>query len=404
MKMVADSLHLAIDAVVVNNAVGSLDWGTLQIQPVYVVKRQKTTIGSVLWNAFKPYSYITWLAILASFVVQLLVMVFISYAEVKMKRRPRFRPYEMAWEVLQLQLDEKSENMVFHTIAGNTILFIFSLLQSAFFTYLYEGLLLSALIQQGEENPFKDADGLIRLIAEGKYHLVTNYRGNWYFDELDHSNSSHFAKLRAATSSNPVVVAKSVSDALDMVDKGNYIFPIQQDSLAMQMSKERCNFVYVNKGLPQRSAHLIFANNSLFLNAFNTGIIMQASFIQRTFHKYFLAGSKIGKIPKCPATEFVEGSKSLDANSVIGIFTLGAIGMSFALVAFVAEIYHFWHKNVFMRKWRANAPLGGVENILAVANIHLNSSNEDRFDLLKLAEYRERIQERRHSRETYTSL
>ncbi|EPB75817.1 hypothetical protein ANCCEY_05111 [Ancylostoma ceylanicum] len=199
MKMVADSLHLAIDAVVVNNAVGSLDWGTLQ---------------------------------------------------------------------------------------------------SAFFTYLYEGLLLSALIQQGEENPFKDADGLIRLIAEGKYHLVTNYRGNWYFDELDHSNSSHFAKLRAATSSNPVV----------------------------------------------------------------------------------------------------------HANSVIGIFTLGAIGMSFALVAFVAEIYHFWHKNVFMRKWRANAPLGGVENILAVANIHLNSSNEDRFDLLKLAEYRERIQERRHSRETYTSL
>ncbi|RCN50438.1 hypothetical protein ANCCAN_03461 [Ancylostoma caninum] len=326
IKMIADSLHLSIDAVLVKNAVGSLDWGTLQkngswtgvlgylanntadtaclfyqstdlrdqyfelsypIQPVYVVKRQKTTIGSVLWNAFKPYSYVTWLAIL-----------------------------------------------------GNTILFIFSLIQSAFFTYLYEGLLLSALIQQGEENPFKDADGLIHLIAEGKYHLVTNYRGNWYFDELDHSNSSHFAKLRAATSSNPVVVAKSVSDALDMVDQGNYIFPIQQDSLAMQMSKERCNFVYVNK----------------------------------------------------------------DANSVVGIFTLGAIGMSFALIAFVAEIYHFWHNNVLMRKWRANAPLGGVENILAVANIHLNTSHDDRFDLLKLAEYRERIQARRHSRETSTSL
>ncbi|VDM65810.1 unnamed protein product [Strongylus vulgaris] len=244
----------------------------------------------------------------------------------------------MAWQVVQLQLDEKSDDMVFHTFAGNGMLFLFSLLQSAFFTYLYEGLLLSALIQQSEENPFKDADGMISLIAQGKYHLVTNYRGNWYFDELDHSNSSHFAKLRAATSSNPVEVADSVSDALDLVEKGNYIYPIQEDSLAMQRSKERCDFVYVNKGLPQRSAHLVFANNSIFLKKFNTAIIMQSQFIQRTFSKYFLEGFKIADIPKCPPTEFEEGSKPLGVNSMIGIFALGALGMSSALAAFIAEV------------------------------------------------------------------
>ncbi|CAJ0604077.1 unnamed protein product [Cylicocyclus nassatus] len=324
--MLADSLKLDVEPVNFDNAVGSLDWGTLQngswigvlsyladnksdtaclfyqrtdlreqyfelsypitnVQPVYVVRKQKTTIGSVLWNAFKPYSYSTWLG-----------------------------------------------------IVGNGMLFLFALLQSAFFTYLYEGLLLSALIQQTDQNPFKDADEMIDLIAQKKYHLVTNYRGNWYFDELDHSNSSHFAKLRAATSSNPVEVTKSVSDALDLVEKGNYIYPIQEDSLAMQRSKERCNFVYVSKGLPQRSAHLVFPNNSMFLEKFNNAIITQSQFIQRTFSKYFLQGFKIADIPKCPATEFEEGSKPLGVQSVIGIFALGALGMSSALVAFVAEV------------------------------------------------------------------
>lgn len=87
-----------------------------------------------------------------------------------------------------------------------------------------------------------------------------------YFDELDHSNASHFFKLRTATLNNPVVrysenrcmdlkhetelqvVADSVEDALDLVEEGNHIFPIQEDSLAMQMSKERCNLVYVSEG------------------------------------------------------------------------------------------------------------------------------------------------------------
>lgn len=60
---------------------------------------------------------------------------------------------------------------------------------------------------------------MIKLIGEGKYHLITNYIGNWclkiplsknqlifrYFDSLRNSNESHFVKLREATRNNPVV-------------------------------------------------------------------------------------------------------------------------------------------------------------------------------------------------------
>ena len=34
------------------------------------------------------------------------------------------------------------------------------------------------------------------------------------------SNDPHFVSLRAAIANNPVVLAKSVSDALDMVESG----------------------------------------------------------------------------------------------------------------------------------------------------------------------------------------
>ena len=78
-----------------------------------------------------------------------------------------------------------------------------------------------------------------------------------------------------------------MSAALDLVDTGKYIYPIQQDSLAMQMSKERCNYVYVSDGMPQVSSFFVFKKNFTGLEEFNRQIIMNQVFIQRTFNKYF---------------------------------------------------------------------------------------------------------------------
>ena len=107
------------------------------------------------------------------------------------------------------------------------------------------------------------------------------------------------------------VVAPSADAALDLVEKGNYIYPVQEDSIAMQMSKLRCNLVYVSQGyfliitdisslgLPQKGAYLVFNNNSRFLPAINRQIIMQQTFVQRTYNKYFKLGYKLGPLPKC---------------------------------------------------------------------------------------------------------
>ncbi|CAB3406639.1 unnamed protein product [Caenorhabditis bovis] len=437
LKMIADAMRRDIETIVTPTIVGGLDWGThqdngtwtgvlgylqnntadtaclmyqktemrsryfefsypvLNVQPVYVVRERKETLGSVLWNAFKPFSYQVWLVFLGSLILNFLVMLLITRCEFKLRFRDVFKPYQIAWQVVQLQLDEKSDDMQFFTVSGNIVLFIFALLQSGLMIDLYKGILLTALITSNGNDPFRNADEMIKLIASGKYHLTTNYLGNWYFDDLEHSNQSHFVKLRAATAANPVVAAASVMEALDLVDTGKYIYPIQQDSLAMQMSKERCDYVYVNEGLPQVSAYFVFAKNSTLIREFNHQIIMQQSFIQRTFNKYFLEGFKLGDIPKCSLDddEIAKANKPLDLESTIGVFTIGGIGLALALAAFVLEIYHYWHLKIVERRARMRDPYN-VRNLAKIAQIHFTTHKQyNDIDVLKLIEVLENKRE-----------
>lgn len=430
LKMICDSLKWDIVQVVTPTVVGGLDWGTLvgnsswsgvlgylqngtadaaalmyqktdmrneffefsypvtNVQPVFVVRKKTENLGSVLWNAFKPFTTDVWLCLLASLVLNLFIMIAISRVEFKLLFRDRFRPFEMLWHVIQLQLDEKSDDMLFYTLAGNIVLFLFALLQSGILIDLYKGMLLTALITSSGDNPFANADEMIKLIGAKKYHLTTNYMGNWYFDDLQHSDQAHFVNLRAATSSNPVVAAASVSAALDLVDSGKYIYPIQQDSLAMQMSKERCNYVYVSDGMPQVSSFFVFTKNFSGIEEFNRQIIMNQAFIQKTFNKYFNEGFKLGYIPKCEVAEETQSdaSKPLDIESIIGVFTIGALGISASLIVFVVEIYHYWHVRIAARRSQMRDPWN-VRNLARIAQLHFTTSEQySDIDVMRLVD------------------
>lgn len=114
-----------------------------------------------------------------------------------------------------------------------------------------------------------------------------------YFEELASSNTTHYRLLRAATLQNPVVIAKSVHDALDKVENGHYVFPIQQDSVGTWIANQRCNLAYVSDGLPEVTSHMVFSSKSPFLDPFNDAIIANLDFIRRTFNKYFEEGFKV---------------------------------------------------------------------------------------------------------------
>lgn len=86
-----------------------------------------------------------------------------------------------------------------------------------------------------------------------------------------------------------------------MVSSGNYIFPIQEDSLAAYSANERCDLAYVKNAIATKSAHFIFRRNSELLEPFNKAIRSNLGFVRRTFEKYFRLGFKTTKKKKeCP--------------------------------------------------------------------------------------------------------
>ncbi|CAI5452668.1 unnamed protein product [Caenorhabditis angaria] len=428
LKMLADSLHWNLIPIVENAPVGEANWGlkvnetwtgmlgyltngtadtvcmTYQwtdsrdqafdysypitnIQPIFVARAKNETAASVLWNAFKPFSWPVWGTLFASLIFNIFVMIFISKIECMISLRKKFQPFEMIWHAIQLQLNEKAEHFLFFTLSGNIVLFLFALIQSGLMIDLYKGLLLSSLLTSNGENPFQNSDEMIQLIAEKEYHLTTDFY-NWYFDDLQNSNATHFVKLRAAVKDNPVVKVDNPDEALNLVDTGKYVYPIQQDSLSFQQSKERCNYIYISQGMPQVSEYLLFPKNSSFMSEMNRQIIMNYDFIQRTFYKYFESGYKLTTIPRCTTTSSYSNSddssssddqnsdtdttkttqKPLDLESVIGVFMIGALGIGISIIAFFSEIYYYWHMRILERHVR-------MRNHLNVGHLRMSRKN-----------------------------
>uniref|UniRef100_A0AC35GIW2 Uncharacterized protein n=1 Tax=Panagrolaimus sp. PS1159 TaxID=55785 RepID=A0AC35GIW2_9BILA len=252
----------------------SYSYSVYNVKPIYVAKRLKPNFSNSIWNAFSAFSFWIWIAMIAAFVLQVFSSILISKIECKMNQRKFFDPFDVIWRYVKVHMNQR-EDFVMKSFSGNLAVIIFSIAQARVMMALYQQLLLSSIIAPPNTDPFKTADDVIKLVASGEYKIITNYIGNWYFEDLAFSDSAHFRNLREAIANNPIVVADSVNDVLDYVELGGYIFPIQEDSLAMQMSKQRCGLVYVSNGLPEKAAYFVFQKNSTLYKIFNPAIKMQ---------------------------------------------------------------------------------------------------------------------------------
>ena len=90
---------------------------------------------------------------------------------------------QVAWKFLRLQLYQP-DDFDYATSAGNFAVLVFTIMQCRLLLDMYQALLLSALLQPSSEDPFTSARDMINMIASQRYHLITNYIGNWYFEEL----------------------------------------------------------------------------------------------------------------------------------------------------------------------------------------------------------------------------
>ncbi|KAI6200133.1 hypothetical protein M3Y96_00700700 [Aphelenchoides besseyi] len=245
---------------------------------------------------------------------------------------------------------------------------------------MYQNVLLSALLTPTDQRPFSDPEQLVSLVAANKYSLITNYHGNWYvsptemtstsdrryFEELETSNNSHFRRLREATLRNKVKIVSTVEEALDYVEKGNYIFPIQQD--AALYADERCNLEAVPNEVTEKSSHLMFRKNSEFLGLFNHAIIMNLDFVRRTFLKYFELKFKISrKTRHCEDVNRDNNRKPLDMPSLFGVVVVCVAGLVLSLIAFAAEFYVSWQHRMIRLRLKTRRAMAEPLHLMALA-------------------------------------
>uniref|UniRef100_A0AC34FJ46 Solute-binding protein family 3/N-terminal domain-containing protein n=1 Tax=Panagrolaimus sp. ES5 TaxID=591445 RepID=A0AC34FJ46_9BILA len=341
LKQIIDYLGYDIEPIVTTAEDGHVDWGS------YVNNSWEGTLGYLSNDSADVICLLYQLTQLRGR--------YFSYS---------YSVYNVIWRYVKVQMNQR-EDFVMKSFSGNLAVIIFSLVQARVMMALYQQLLLSSIIAPPNTDPFKSADDVIQLVANGEYKIITNYIQNWYFEDLAYSESAHFRDLRAAIANNPIVVADSVNDVLDYVELGGYIFPIQEDSLAMQMSKQRCGLVYVSNGLPEKAAYFVFQKNSTLSKIWNPAIKMQIDYVIKIYNKYFTENNKIGNLSKCNEDDAMGVSsknQNLSLITTFGIFLVVIFGLLISIITFIFEIYFAWQHNVIKlslrrRRTRAAEPI-----------------------------------------------
>uniref|UniRef100_A0A915DRN0 Ionotropic glutamate receptor C-terminal domain-containing protein n=1 Tax=Ditylenchus dipsaci TaxID=166011 RepID=A0A915DRN0_9BILA len=310
------------------------------VRNIYITRPKRKSISMSLWNAFFPYEPTVWIVLLMALILQSTVATLVSKLEYSMNFRAIFNPTENFWQYLRLQVHQTTEFQTpFFLQSGNLAFILYAVIQATLFTNLYTAVLLSALIQGQNPRPWDSYNEMVSLVKAREYSMVIDkldYQEGSFLETLSFTNIIHLRNLRDAINKNPIMIARSIYEALDYVEKGGYIFPTKQDSLALQLAKERCDLFYFEDDHMQEPEFFIFSKDNPLLKEWNEAIKNNQPFIRRTFQKYFFLGYRTGRIPKCPENNYNirEASRPLDIISTFGIFLIALIGFTASFIIF----------------------------------------------------------------------
>jgi hypothetical protein len=58
----------------------------------------------------------------------------------------------------------------------------------------------------------------------------------------------HFVNLRQALARHPIIITDTITEAIEYLRQGGYIFPSQEDLFLLPIIQAECNFYYFKEG------------------------------------------------------------------------------------------------------------------------------------------------------------
>uniref|UniRef100_A0A914PEM2 Uncharacterized protein n=1 Tax=Panagrolaimus davidi TaxID=227884 RepID=A0A914PEM2_9BILA len=146
------------------------------------VKGKERRFEDYIWSSFEPFTLGVWFLVFGAFIGQALYGTFIQYLEHRIHLVKNFNKFEHLWLYSRLLLLQGEEIIPFYTESGHFAFIVYILLLVTLFTNLYQGSLLSALLQSTNQNPFKSWDEMIALVKSEQYSFVAyqdQYENEW---------------------------------------------------------------------------------------------------------------------------------------------------------------------------------------------------------------------------------
>ncbi|CAJ0573941.1 unnamed protein product, partial [Mesorhabditis spiculigera] len=366
---ISQALQLTVEPVFMEGAVGEVNWGTLAngswegalqylqqdkvdviallfqqtdvraqyfdysypvtyIQQVLNVREIDATGEISIWDAMKPYQNPVWGIFLASLALQAVALIFVKKVENRLDGIQGDSCWETVWNLIAYQLMQYQESLNFFSNAGRFLLIIFGVGHLILFLGLYQSYLISALLQDTVTLPFKDLNEMIQSVSDGHYQAVKIQNGNWIFSDIE--VSPFFESMRSALKLNPWATVKDSFAGIDLLETGKYVMFNQIDAYSALYVFPKNRPIFSSSVAPE------------FLAKFNKQIIMQQSFILRTYNKYFDSGFKLSRRSDCHESSGNTGDfKVLGVMDCIGLFVVLLIGWAAAPFVFIAEIFVF---------------------------------------------------------------
>ncbi|KAH7705270.1 Protein W02A2.5 [Aphelenchoides avenae] len=86
----------------------------------------------------------------------------------------------------------------------------------------------------------------------------------------------------------PIANVSSVTEALELVNAGNYVLITQDDdNAAARLSENYCDILVMSEGLSEVSAHFVFREDNPLIHKFNEVIGREKFAIMRIVKRYF---------------------------------------------------------------------------------------------------------------------
>ncbi|KAH7709994.1 Protein W02A2.5 [Aphelenchoides avenae] len=165
-------------------------------------------------------------------------------------------------------------------------LMVFLIFQCLLIPSIYQGMVRAFMLTSPPAAPFSRFADVAKAVAQGKYRIAANNKGDWFMEAIHLSNDPSFVKIRNAKDS--IIFTKSIDESLECVHQGRCITSLGLHGYAVYQARRKfCDLTYIWEDMPERELSFVFKTGDPLVELFNEAIYKERLVLDSIYRKYY---------------------------------------------------------------------------------------------------------------------